>query len=192
MDLNVISSYIHGAVPNMMVARFNDTLMEFLVNLRNTFPDYELRFTTAMNELQLSQTLGHSDIAIRMFADVLGVLGPEGVDACARKDDKFLFRVFGEIGFLKEFKVHEIWSECPVEVQDTIWLYLIELTSLVHTFTKAGSVSKQDVMAKLQVLDQQVEGMLKKGMDPSEVLSAMLSAKTAGKTTLSTGALAKK
>lgn len=157
----------------MMVARFNETLLEFLVNLRNTFPEYQLKFTTAMNELQLGLSLGREDIALKTFQMVLD---KDGYDKCVRKDEQFVFRLFSVVPFLTDFNISDIWAQCPDEVKDNIWLYLLELASLIQSYTKASKSSTEDVVRKMQDLDKKVEGMLQTGMNPNDVLSSLLSA----------------
>ena len=171
----MIAQCIQGAVPNMMVTRFNETLMEFLVNLRNVFPEYALKFTTAINELQLGLSMGSEDLALKTFQLVLGA---DGYHKCVCKDEQFVFRLFKDVGFLKDFNITDIWSQCPREVKDNIWLYLLELAGLIQSYTKASKSSTEDVVRKMQDLDKKVEGMLQTGMNPNDVLSSLLAAKT--------------
>ena len=174
MDISSIAQCVHRAVPNMMIVRFNETLLEFLSNLKNTFPDYELQFTTATNELQLALRLGRPEVAMNMFS---AVLGDDGLDKCIRHDEEFVFKLFSVIDFLKQFNVRDIWHQCPEDVRDHIWLYVIELASLVRSYNQAMKTTPEDVVRQVQGKDQQIEAMLTTGMAPMDILKALIAKK---------------
>lgn len=175
MDMNMIADCVQGAVPPMLVARFNDTLFEFLSNLRDTFPDYELVLTRASNELQLALRMGQKDLAMHMF---VAAIHTDGYDKLVHKNEEFLFKLCGVIDFMKELNMKSLWSECPVEVRDNVWLYLIELASLAQSYSKATTTTnRSDMLRTMETLDRKIEGMLQSGMPPNDVLNALLTKK---------------
>lgn len=171
MDINTIAQCVHGAVPKMVVDRFNDMLLEFMLNLKNTFQGYELKFTTAMNELHLAITIGTADVPIKLFAQAMG---DTGYQKCIEKQEAFIFELFSSVKFLVEFDVKAIWTECPESVRNNIWLYLIELASLVRSYKKATAVSKDDVVHKMQQMEKRMDSMLQSGMSPNQIMSTMI------------------
>jgi hypothetical protein len=176
MDLNAMAACIQNAIPasSAMVDNFNETLMEFLVNLRATFPDFQLVLTNAINELQAAIQLGQKHLSIMMF---IGVLGETGLSKIHERDETYLFNLFGSMSLIKSFNLEDVWSQCPPNVRENIWLNLNELACLANAHSGISNESRADIVRSMQVMDKKIEEMLKSGMQANDVLSALLAKK---------------
>jgi hypothetical protein len=173
MDLPSLTRCIHGAVPKMIVERFNDMLTEFMMNLRDTFVGCELEITAGVNQLQLAIKFGKEDIAVQVLAKLLT---PDMYDRCTKRDEQVLKHVFRELKQFISVDMDQLWQQCPAEVRENIWLYVVELATLVKKYQNATSCSQEDVLRKVEQIDGRVHGMMQQGMTPTEVLGSLMSA----------------
>lgn len=171
MDFASMAQCIQGAVPGMVVSRFNETLLEFMVNLRNTFPSFELQLQTAINELQLVGRLAQPDMVVKLFVEVLG---EDGYDKCLSREEAFLDQMFSTLKFLKDFDLVSVWGECPDEVKENVWLYLIELASLARSYKRASATNTADVIKRMEELDKKMDTMLQQGLNPHQILGSLI------------------
>lgn len=184
MDVESMARCIHGAVPKMVVSRFNDTLVEFLDNLRNTFPDQELVLTRATNELRLLLSLGNKELPVQTF---LKCAGRDGLQRCLQGDAEHMMKCVSMLGALDGLDVSELWQECPDEVRQNIGLYMMELASLAQAYSKATQTTPDSVVRQMQQLDARLDGMLQSGLSPHQILGSLV-----GQATQPTPATAKK
>lgn len=174
MDLNAIAHCLSNTMPNRFSNKFNQTLLDFLDNLKNTFPGYELELTVQINSIHLAVSVGQSTLPIKVFWQAMG---DEGFDKCVARDQDFMLHQFASMEALKDFDIQTLWHECPPEVQENIWLYMIELATTAKEFANA----KDGFMHRLGEIDQQVDTLMNQGASPHEIITKMLSAMKAQK-----------
>lgn len=149
---------IARTVPDILVTRFNETLLDFVEQLHIVFPSAAVSLTAVSNELMMAKMFGQDRLPIMTMANIVNTPIGEGKQLkwlIANKDERFIYEYADKFRFLSTLNIRDHWEKTSEPVRENIWLYLIELTGIAESFCRSNS--HDEVQKNLQRIQKMVD-----------------------------------
>jgi hypothetical protein len=143
--MDSLAQSMSAAAKNVLYARFNAVVLEFLQRLQRSLPDMRVRFKLqqAENEVRAVLKLEGADALLVRFRRQY----PPHLERIARSDDTFFTECADEISFLRGLDLADVLSKISDASKKAIWAYIHKLVEIAESCAKAeAKLSNPELM----------------------------------------------